>query len=303
MKSIKYLLLGLAVGLMSTSCEKRTVEFDWTESTGKVSYQVYNFTLLSDEDSSNDIDYLYINGTEYTNNHSSLIAPYNFVPSGTVGAFYTMDPSSSMTLSMKTEAADPQYDELGAPKLDADGNPIIVYTPNEVYNQEFSYNFEADKKYQIFVYDYTKAPAVIDFGVVPIQETEIDSLGNSTLFSGRLYNFMFDAPGVPTTAKIYYGYRGNKKTNAVEYWFPENGVAFGEASDYFDQFCPRRALNGSGWAYIYYDIKAVWPDGTEQIIISKDYWSSYIGRSYHYMLYGDLNGEVIEPWIKRFTAL
>ena len=302
MKSIKYLLLGLAVGLMTTSCEKRTVEFDWTESAGKVSYQVFNVNLMKNN-SANAIYYLTVNGTEYANRHSALISPYNFAPSGAVGAFYTIDPCSSLDITMKVEESDPQFDpSTGGPLLDDNGDPIVYYTDSLVYSNTAiaEGGFQADKKYQLFVYDYTKAPIVIDEPGAPVQELDMDTLGNSTKSGIRLYNFMFDAEGVPTTAKIKYC---AKKVSKGDYRWETDWIAFGEASEWYSMDVYRASLNSSGYEYIYYDIIAQYPDGTQKTIVTDDYWTTYIGRAYYYVLYGSADGSIAKANITRFTAL
>lgn len=308
MKSIKYLLLGLAVGLMTTSCEKRTVEFDWSESTGKVSYQVFNMNLMKDN-SANHVKYLCVGDKEYANNHSVILYPYNFAPSGTVGTFYTCDPCTSMAISMRTETSDPQFDpSTGGPVLDENGDPVINYEETEVYKNVVEHNFEADKKYQIFIYDYKKAPVVIDEPGAPVQETDMDSLGNSTQSGWRLYNFMFEADSVPTTAVIKLA--AKYKKNDTEYYAETGWTKFGEASEWFTVYVDRQdpnygsGLNNSGYGRVWCDVLISYDGGaTSEVLIKNDYWTTYIGCAYYFILRGDKASKVVANELVRFTAL
>lgn len=308
MKSIKYLLLGLAVGLMTTSCEKRTVEFDWSESTGKVSYQVFNMNLMEDN-SANHVKYLCVGDKEYANNHSAILYPYNFAPSGTVGTFYTCDPCTSMAISMRTETNAPQFDpSTGGPVVDANGDPVVLYKDSLVYKNVVEHNFEADKKYQIFIYDYTKAPVVIDEPGAPIQENDMDSLGNSTQSGWRLYNFMFEADSVPTTAVIKLA--AKYKKNDTEYYAETGWTKFGEASEWFTVYVDRQdpdygsGLNTSGYGRVWCDVLISYDGGaTSEVLIKNDYWTTYIGRAYYYILRGDKASKVVTNELVQFTAL
>lgn len=307
MKSIKYLLLGLAVGLMATSCEKRTVEFDWSESTGKVSYQVFNMNLMKNN-SANAVKYLCVGDKEYANTHSAILSPYNFAPSGAVGTFYTCDPCSSMTISMRTETSDPQFDpSTGGPVLDENGDPVIIYEETEVYNNVVEHNFEADKKYQIFVYDYTKAPVVIDEPGAPVQELDMDSLGNSTQSGWRLYNFMFEQDGTPTPAVIKVG--AKYKKGETEYYEETEWIEFGKASEWFTVFVDRTdsygsGLNTSGYSRVWCDVLISYDGGaTSEVLIKDDYWTTYIGRAYYFILRGDKGSKTVTNELIRFTAL
>lgn len=315
MKYIKYLFLGLAVSLMSTSCEERTVEFDWYESAGKVSYQVYNMNLMSTS-SKNAIKYLYVGHSlndeneltdtlyTHTNNHSALISPYNFAPSGAVGAFYTIDPCSQMAFTMYTEQSDPQFDELGAPVKNWDGTAdSIIYTTEKVYSGEVQYDFKADKKYYIFVDNYNADPIVIEEPGAPIQDTDaVDSLDYGSNKAGlRLFNFFHDEDGSATKGKVKYYAKTKSKG---DYRFETDWIEYGKASEWYSMDVFRTDPNSSGYEVIYCDIAISYDNGdTEEIIVKNDYWTTYIGRAYTYIVVGDKAKKTKSPEIKRFTAL
>ncbi len=315
MKYVKYLFLGLAVSLMSTSCEERTVEFDWYESAGKVSYQVYNMNLMSSS-SSNAIKYLYVGHSlnddgeladtlyTHTNNHSALISPYNFAPSGTVGAFYTIDPCSQMAFTMATETSKPQFDELGAPVKNWDGSAdSIIYETTKVYSGAVQYDFKADKKYYIFVDRYDADPIVIEEPGAPIQDEDaVDSLEYGSNKAGlRLFNFFHESDGTPTTGKIKYYAKTKSKG---EYRDSTAWIGYGEATDWYSMNVFRTAANSSGYEVIYCDIAISYDGGaTKEIIVNNDYWTTYIGRAYTYIVVGDKGKKIKSPEIKRFTAL
>ena len=290
MKYFKYLTLCALVSLLASSCEKKTVDFHWEEVNNKVFFQVYYMSLVKST-AANNISYVTVNGVEYKNlEGSSLIAPYNFVPSGSVGSFYTGDPGVYSIM------------------LETENNGVR----DTVYQGMTEVALEAGKQYQIVVYDNTPgvAPHVHEYGTPPIYN-EVDSTGNTRFASARLYNYLWDAPGKPTEARLFFDIR--RKSNGEIYaTYPDDGVgiAFGEATDYFTTILwEDQILATSGYIYVRQDIRAVWPvgselypEGHEEILLKNDYWTTYMGRSYHYFYHGDLKGKVRSKKLTRFGA-
>ena len=314
MKSIKYLLLALTVGLISTSCEKEKADFNWEHADmSKAFVQVYDMRLQKNV-AANYTEYVTINGQTYQYNHSALIQPYNFVPSAYVGSGYTVEPGvCKIKLESEDDSVvwhyetDPENPEKQIKVIDKtwDGSKDSI----DYYNRRTSYEgttevaLEAGKLYQIVVWaaDSVTAPNVHEFGDVP-QYEELDSTGNTRWASARFYNYMFDAPGVPTKGRLYFDLR-NKSNGDIIANIPENGLAFGEATDYFDTYCyPDQVINLYNEIYVRHDIRFVDVDGTESVLLKNDYWSTRPGRSYHYFYYGSRDAQVVKRALKRFTA-
>lgn len=303
MKSIKYLLLALTVGLISTSCEKEKVDFNWEHADmSKAFVQIYDMRLVA---SGTTTEYLTINGTEYQYNHSSILDAYNFVPAYTVGSSYIVEPGVC-TVKMECEDDSVVLDPVTRKAMrtwDDSADSVEYYNRRTVYEGTTEVALEAGKLYQIIVWDADNngAPKVHEFGTPPTYN-EVDSTNNTRWASARFYNYMFDAPGEPTKARLYFDLR-NKSNGDIIANIPENGLAFGEATDYFDTYCyPDQVLNLYNDIYLRHDIRAVWPDGTEKVLLDNDYWTTRPGRSYHFFYCGSYDGQVRSKKLTRFSA-
>lgn len=305
MRYFKYLVLALIVSLVSTSCEKDAPEYNWDDADySKAFVQVYYMSLVNST-SANNIKYITINGTEYSYDHQSMISPYNFAPSAVVGSSYQTT-AGKCTIKLETES----------------GTDEATYKRQVVYEGTTEVDLKPGVVSQVIVWDNNEydaegnllkagaAPKVIEFGT-PTIYNEVDSTGNSRFASARLYNFMFDAPGKPTEARLFFDIR--RKSNGEIYaTYPNDGVglAFGEATDYFTTILwEDQILGASGYIYVRQDIRAVWPvgselypDGKEEILLKNDYWTTYMGRSYHYFYRGCYDGSVVKKTLTRFGA-
>lgn len=314
MKSIKYLLLALTVGLISTSCEKEKVDFNWEHADmSKAFVQIYDMRLIK-TGAANATEYMTINGQVYQYDHYSILDPYNFVPAYTVGSAYTVEPGvctvklesedDSVVWHYETDPDNPsKLKKVIDQKFDGSGDSIDYYNRRTTFEGTTEKVLEAGKLYQVIVWatDSVSAPHVHEFGNVPIYE-ELDSTFQSRWSSFRFYNYFWDAPGEPTKARLYFDVR-KKNMGEIIGSYPENGLAFGEATDYIDYFCdPEQIIDSYNQVYLRHNIRAVWPDGTEKILLDNDYWTTRPGRSYHYFYLGDLNGKVRSMKLTRFTA-
>lgn len=293
MKSIKYLLLGLAVGLLSTSCEKDDPELNWKPADySKAFVQVYDMRLVKNS-SVNNTEYLTINGNEIQYDHNAVISPYNFAPSYVVGSSYQVEPGYC-TVKMESEDSEPVKDPVTGETLrtaDGSSDSLRYINRRTIYEGTTEVELSAGKVYQVIVWDDVAAPKVHEYGTPPVY-TDVDSLGNTRYASFRFYNYFFDSEGEPTKARLYFDVR-KKSWGEVIGSYPENGLAFGEATDYIDYYCdPSQTLNLYNDVYMRQDVRAVYPDGTEKILIQNDYWTTRPGRSYHYFYVGDLAGDV-----------
>ena len=304
MKSIKYLMLAFVIGLLSTSCEKKIVDFNWEKADySKAFVQVYYMSLVKNN-SDNYIEYVTVNGQEYQYDHNAIISPYNFTPAYTVGASYQTEPGVCR-IKLEAEEDSVVKDPVTKETLknwNETGDSIKYYNRHTVYEGATEVALEAGKLYQVIVWDNDgAAPVVHEFGDIPTY-TELDSLCVSRWSSFRFYNFMFDAPGVPTTAKLYFDVRAKSNGDIIGS-YPEGGLAFGEATGYIDYWCKEeQIINAYNDVYLRHDIRAVWPDGTETVLLKNDYWTTRPGRSYHYFYNGSYDGQIRSKTLTRFTA-
>ena len=85
MKYIKYITMGLLVGLFA-ACSDKDVTYDMTQADNSTKAFVQIFNMAP------------INGYQYQNNMASMLLPRNGVPSGGTNLFFTVDAG---TLSIK----------------------------------------------------------------------------------------------------------------------------------------------------------------------------------------------------------
>lgn len=285
MKYFKYLVLALIVGFTVSSCSKDQPEYPWEPAdTDKAFVQIYYMSLVKNT-SANNIKYVTINGKEYAYDHKALIAPYNFAPSMVVGSAYATEPGKC-TVKLETES----------------GDEINGYKRTVVYEGTTDVELKPGIVSQVIVWKNDgSAPHVHEFGTPPVYH-ELDSTGNARFASARLYNYLWEDSITPTPARIYFDVR-RKSNGEIVASYPENGLAFGESSDYFTtELYQDQILGASGYIYVRHDIRAVYPDGTEKILLKNDYWTTYMGRSYHYFYLGDLAGQVRSKKLTRFGA-
>lgn len=287
MKYIKFLVLSLIISLVAPSCSQDAPEIPWKDADmSKTFVQVYYMSLVS-TDSKNNIKYITINGVEYSYDHQAMISPYNFSPSYVVGSAYSTEPGYC-TIKLETESGDA---EKG-------------YTRTIVYEGTTDVELTAGEIHQVIVWDNEggSAPKVHKFGTPPVYN-EVDSTGNATYASARFYNFLFDDAGQPTKYRLYFDLKDAKGGNIIAS-YPEGGLAFGEATDYFDTFVnPEAMLSSNRYAYIWHDIRAVDPEtGESTILLKNDYWSTYLGRSYHFFYHGSISGAGRSKKLTRFGA-
>ena len=274
------------VAMVASSCEQDEPELGWYDADMSQAFvQVYYMSLVANSSAEN-IKYITINGVEYTYNHQAMITPYNFAPSYIVGSAYATEPGRC-TVKLETES----------------GSESAGYTRTVVYEGTTEEALTAGEIHQVIVWDNENqsAPIVHKFGT-PTVYNDYDETGNCTWASARFYNFMFDEPGVPTTARLYFDLR-EYSNGPIYASYPEGGLAFGEATDYFDTYLdPAQMLGASRYVYVRHDVRAVWPDGTEEILLKNDYWTTYVGKSYHYFYYGSYDGQVRKKGLTRFGA-
>ncbi len=98
MKYIKYITMGLLVGLFA-ACSDKDVTYDMTQADNSTKAFVQIFNMAPIANSAANYAYMVdINGYQYQNNMASMLLPRNGVPSGGTNLFFTVDAG---TLSIK----------------------------------------------------------------------------------------------------------------------------------------------------------------------------------------------------------
>lgn len=285
MKLLKYISIFL-LAVLAVSCSKEEIKYPIDDLKPNQAQIQVAYMCPKTAVTANYIYTVVINGQKYSNNGSSFLATYNFVPSGAVGLFYAVDAG-----------------DVSIQFLDSEGR--------EVYNQKV--NVAAGSRQMVVVYDLAKAPAVVPTKD-PLKFPGITDTADKC--SVRLYNFLFESEGVPMTDKIQLGLQ-NTETKAYE---PiGEPIAFGEATDFLPVNIDKMGPNGSGfnsagsqrrYVCIYrIDGKTGENKGQIQYTNAKgtvgsftDYWTWSIGRGYLDFMRGVLDSNVFVVAMTQFVA-
>ena len=284
MKFLKYISICL-LAVLFASCDKKDIEFPMEDVSNQAQIQVA-YMCPKKAETANYIYTVVINGVEYCNNGSSFLATYNYVPSGAVGLFYTVNPG-----------------DVNIRFLNKNGE--------EVYNTNI--NVASGSKQMVVVYDFAQAPAIVPFKE-PLKFPGVADTGNKC--SVRLYNFLFESEGVPMTDKIQLGLQN---TETKEYAPVGEPVAFGQASDFIAIDIDKMGPGGSGYNDYGYQrrdicIYRIGADGENKGVIQytkstgatagfTDWWTWYIGRGYMEFMRGVLDSKTFPVAMTQFTAL
>lgn len=299
MKYIKYLTICLLMALVA-SCDKKEVEYPWHHvdpSTEAYIQIVYTAPLKAI--TANYMYYVDINGVEYGNNGSTFLATYNFIPSGAVARYYTV-PAGDVNITFKGKDSSVKY-------------------------QGKVSGLQAGKKYIAFVYDLDKEPILSEDLEIPMFPGTAET---ATHCSVKVYNFLYEADGTPTTDKIQYALLKTDKdaiaaaqTIQEKYEIVGKPIAFGECTGYFNPKIEKDVFNSSGkqrrdlTLFLTDDngnlkldetgnaiqLKYTNTKGTE--VAFTDYWNWYIGRAYFEIIRGVRTSTSITMGITQFTAL
>jgi hypothetical protein len=293
MKNIVRLLsLFVLLVTVGSSCKKHVIEYDSDNLPKEAAeFQLHYFVPVT-TGAANNITKVEINNKLYANNTTPLV-PYNAIPSGGVGLFFTA-PSGVTNI-----------------KLYKGDNPVLAYDQDVTLTPG---------KQNVFVYDFAKPPVVIDNGY-PYEKITTDSTG--TFAWVKFYNFLFETSGVTTPLKLQYQYQYNTDpgptatyTNLKSDWINlGNPVSFGEATGWVQVPVIKHAdrLVTQGTERIDYRIRMIGANGedlgplkvqssTGSMVDYADFWNATIGRRYHHILAGYRAAAPISS-VRQFTAL
>jgi len=297
MKKLSF-IISLLVAVSLVSCEKHEILYDTHDlSEQSAEFQLHYFEPITNA-ASNYIDSVFVNGTLYSSvNGSGQLATYNGVPGGATGRFFAVAPGSVKFTFYRG------YTE------DADGTKhgIVVYE-NVATLQKGKQN--------VFVTDLNEAPIVIQndypYAEKIIRDKPTAATYNTdSIATGKIVNVLFESPGVPCTQKIQCQWRNDEKDADGNYiWHDMGGpIGFGEATPLCGFIVHKTAFNSSGYQTLYW--RFLKEDGTTftytnasgNPVAFTDYWTTYIGRSYLYMLGGNRGQKTNRMTMYRWTAL
>ncbi|MGX8707314.1 MAG: hypothetical protein ACSW72_01020, partial [Bacteroidales bacterium] len=171
-------------------------------------------------------------------------------------------------------------------------------------------------KQNVFVTDLNEAPIVIQndypYAEKIIRDKPTAATYNTdSIATGKIVNVLFESPGVPCTQKIQCQWRNDEKDADGNYIWHDMGspIGFGEATPLCGFIVHKTAFNSSGYQTLYW--RFLKEDGTtftytnasgNQVAFT-DYWTTYIGRSYLYMLGGNRGQKTNRMTMYRWTAL
>lgn len=288
MKNITKIGLLLLFTFFIISCEKGEIQYmseDVAENTAQ--FQIFYMVPIS-SGSSNYINKIELNNELLTNETMPLI-PNNFSPYGGTGRYFTTTPGTSKLTLYKGTTTNLEV----------------------VFDQDI--DLPAGKSMVIF-HSFDEQPLIIDAGV-PYPSYVTDGTADYTNI--RFYNLMYESEGVPTdlTLQYQFQYIVDNDTGELSEW--ENlgePVAFGEATSWSKATVNKRIEISSGYGYIYYRIRVIGDDGSDQgnlmlknaygnMVEYWDYWTGYIGYSRHHMLNGYRNDSpTYRARIRQLTA-
>jgi hypothetical protein len=186
MKYLGFIFMFLLAVVLG-SCSDKDVTYPMTpvDENAKAYVQI-NYVVPLSNVVANRIYKIDLNHQEYVNNSSALMSPYGQYPGGSV--FFTVD-AGNVEVKLYRNDSTVVYDQL--------------------------VSLEGGKHYNVFVYDLNKAPAIIDRGEIPTFPVT-DS--TCTLSNVKLYNFLFEADGTPSTDKVQLVLRGVKSGSTTSPW-------------------------------------------------------------------------------------
>ena len=287
MKKLTFIISLLTVFAL-VSCEKHEILYDTHDlSEQSAEFQLHYFEPITSA-AANYIDSVFVNGVLYSSvNGSGQLATYNGVPGGATGRFFAVAP--------------------GSVKFTFWRGGKVIYENVATLNKG---------KQNVFVTDLNEPPFVI-VNDYPYKDKIIRdkptaaTYNTDSIATGKIVNVLFESPGVPCTQKIQCQWRNDEKDAEGNYIWHDMGnpIGFGEATPLCGFIVHKTAFNSSGYQTLYW--RFLNEDGTtfkytnasgNQVAFT-DYWTTYIGRSYLYMLGGNRGQKTNRMTMYRWTAL
>ena len=304
MKLFKYIVATLVVasGALVSCSDKNVIDEYEIDKVGnnKALVQIMYMEPMTAATKANTIYCIELNGKKIYNKDTEVLARYNAFPGGAVGLFEAVDAGDVNIKLYRGEfkkVPDPE-------KHNAEEKDSLFLI--EYYNQTI--NLEAGAKGSCVIYDKDKAPVFIPLGEIgkgPAQG------GTADWASVRLYNFMFDSEGVPTTGKVQL--RMKDVDGDGTYKPIGEPIGFGEATSWNIIYVHKATYNSGGSQRRDLDCVFVDDEGNFSDIswtnssgaaraAFTDYWTMYIGRGYAWYLRGVRDNKTYPLAITQWTC-
>ena len=291
MKTIKYTLAVVAAIFAFGSCQKHVVKFDYQSINDLGNTALFELTYVEPvaNVASNYIDVVELNGVQIasTKGGNSLI-PNSTLPNGgasATGRFFMAKPGVNNLKFYR-----------------ASGDDMVL-----VYDKDVT--LEA-KKQNLFVYDLTKDPIIID-NLFPYpknpEKSNAATFDTDSIATVRFYNFAFKGDAnTPYPGKIQYQWchdksKGDTVRGGVDEDWHNIGepVGFGEATGREAVIVWKETFNSAGQEQIWF--RGI-DSETGSVIIANDYWTTVIGTHVNHM-YRGINGGSPKAGITLFGSL
>ncbi len=287
MKKISF-IISLLMVVSLVSCEKHEILYDTHDLANQsAEFQLHYFEPITNS-SAYYIDSVFVNGTLYSSvNGSGQLATYNGVPGGATGRFFAVEPGSVKFTFYRGGSV--IYDNVATLKTG---------------------------KQNVYVYDLNEAPLVIEndypYASKVIRDPATSQTFNTdSIATGKIVNLIFERPGVPCQTKVQCQWRNDEKDASGDYvWHNMGGpIGFGEATPLCGFIVHKTVFNSSGYQTLYWRFLKedgsvfTYMNASGREVAFTDYWSTYIGRSYLYMLGGNRGKSTDRMTMYRWTAL
>lgn len=276
MKIFKYLAVSVLLSAAG-SCDKHEILYN-TEPAPDAEFQLHYFEPVPNT-AAWYIDSVFVNDVLYSSvDGAGQLLPYNGVPGGATGRFFAVN------------AGETNFKFYRKGRL--------------CYDQTVTLK---SGKQNVFVYDTTKAPVVVDNRFPywdPTTSTATPETFNTDSVAKVMFcNFMYenDPEGnlVPYSGTLQYQWKDPRSTKDEPIWHNVGSpVAFGQATERTLIKVVKSIYNSSGYCRI--DYRILDEDGNLLRMINSngkevdysDYWNAYIGRSYMHIFGGIRNADV-----------
>ena len=297
MKVLKYLTI-VFITIFALSCEKHKLEYpSYPVDDTKVMLQIHYFVPIA-TGSANYINKVEVNDIPVTFNN---LIPYNGIPDGATGKFFTADAGNVSIKFYKGSAA-------------------TSYT--NVYDKTVP--LQGGKAYNVFIHNFNESPIVIENGYP--HRTNYPGYDIDSTSYTRFYNFYYDSDGTPLCKngdKLQLQYVYYQTTSAETGWLVQypltdtftlgEPIGFGEATEWCPVRIHKTIYNSSGYQPVRWFIRLIKSDGTKEWIPYMSSASSgqvtytyaqdqYIGRRYHKILGGKSGAGVYADQLWSFST-
>ena len=291
MKNLKYLALGL-IAMLFASCDDKNVEYNYVpQDESKIAkYQLY-YVVPCVSGSASNIYESVINGVSYVNNGAALLARYNAIPSGLANIFYTTTPGTNTIQLYQSSKLTKVYD-----------NSCELSTGENT----------------VWVYDFTKAPAVFKETTPPANLQTEDPEVTGAVF--KFYNFMYASQSADGTLtpidyklQVMLMKEGGKSTNDDDYEPYGEPIAFGECTDWFVKNVKKTVHKSSGYSTQRFGFRkivngvdegwATYTNANGKVTIMRNITiTGYFGRAYRRFIYGIADNKTLTVGVSGLVA-